>query len=368
MDNNDIPPNINPGNQQLLEQEVPPVPPSQEKNLTKQWFLYFIVTIGFIIVIIATIISLITSKDGEVNGNKTQDNQLEQKEKLLVETSLMNRLIQFSDPAPSGVYKLATNSGETDLQVDQLLTTGSFYFQNRETGELYNLISYDNYSNPSTYKLTAYKLKKIEGIDHNNFYVYQKDIRYATDLKNVYLDEWTPTGFTSSLDYRYSLQSDYIFSLQILEGADPKTFEPNIITTFPVSQGNTYQGFYSRDTKTVFYGSEALEGVDAQTFKISENVSITSDKNHVYLWNKIIPLADPATYTIIFDGSAAGRGTVYGKDKNNVFVDYCLLTGVDSNSFTIKDWGIEYSDKQGIFSIDLRKNEERIVESCGVTR
>ncbi len=369
MDNDNTPPDVNPENLQSPEQEVSPVPLSQ-KNPTKQWFLYSITIIGLITVIIVVIIFLNASKDGEVNGNRTQDNQLAQEEKLPVETSLMNRLIQFTDSAPNGVYKLVTNSGETNLQVDQLLTTGGFYFQNRGTGELYNLISYDDYSNQSTINTPLLKLKKIEDVNYNNFYVYQKDTRYATDLKNVYYIEWTPTGFTSSLNYRYSVQSDYNYTLQILRGADLKTFEPNIVTTFPISQGNGFQGLYSRDIKTVFYGSEALEGVDAPTFKLSEDVSITSDKNRVYLWNKIIPLADPETYIIIFDGSADGRGTVYGKDKNNVFVDYCLLTGIDPNSFSI-NWNrdpTEYADKQGVFNIDLQKNKERIVESCIVVR
>jgi len=279
-----------------------------------------------------------------------------------VKTDFKGESIQSNESTPSNAYKLYklidVKGVESELQAENLIQNG-LYYKDRKSGEIYYL-AFDNSFDDER---PIYKLKSIEGVNNDKFFVYQKDGRYATDLKNVYfVKDEEASVFGGSGNY----------SLHVLRGADPKTFEPKIVTNFPVSQGNYFQGLYSRDSKTVFYGSTPLPDVDAETFKISDHVSVTSDKNHVYLWNKTIPGADPLTYVVIADYSAEGRGTVYGKDKNGVFVDYCLLRGVDAESFSI-NWNQnlgkdEFIDRFGIFNIERRENEAGSVELCSVIR
>lgn len=289
-----------------------------------------------------------------LNKGKNQKEEMDNQQST--ETGFKSKITQFNKPAENGNYKLISNSdNETELSAQELLQNG-LYYKNTVSGELYYIIFEDNCSDQK-----IYKLKPLSGIENNNLFVYKKDGRYATDFKNVYFDEWQ-TDFDCSGDYE----------LHILPGSDPKTFEPNIETIFDIPQGNTFRGLYSRDLKAVFYGAEILDRIDVKTFKISKDILITSDKNYVYLWNKIIPNADPSTYVVIRNDGSSVRGVVYGKDKNNVFVDRCLLKGVDSNSFENKDLKSgEFIDKFGVFDIKLyeeRTEDSFEIVSCNVIR
>lgn len=342
--------------QEIPQQPIQPQTPSPTNNSKK----YLAIISGAVAILVIGLAAyfFLTKVPKQEPSNSLPSETVSQ----ISETPAANKndfkseVAQFIEPAPIGTYKLiVVNGSEIDLQAENLLQNG-LYYKDRELGKIYHVAFRDDCAEQKTIKL-----KPVEYVNSDEFSVYKKDGRYARDLQKVYFDEW-------QIDF--SCENSY--TLQILQGADPETFEPKIVTTFPVSQGNTFQGLYSRDSKTVFYGSEVLVGADSETFRISENVSVTSDKNHVYLWNEIIPGADPSTYTIVRDYSAAGRGTIYGKDKNSVFVDYCLLKGVDATSFSItwnqnlgKD---EFVDKSGIFRIELEKSKTGDTGSCNVIR
>lgn len=336
--------------------QLNPVPPENKSNMTPTLFVGVLVTALVVGVGVYLFLNK-SSKQPETNNQLPSETVSQTTETPAAnKNDFKSEVAQFTEAAPIGTYKLiVANYSEIDLRADSLLQNG-LYYKDRESGKIYHTVFRDDCAEQKTVKL-----KLTEDVNSDKFFVYKKDGRYARDLQKVYFDEW-------QIDF--SCANSY--TLQILPGADPETFEPNIVTTFPVSQGNTLQGLYSRDSKTVFYGSEVLASADSETFRISENVSITSDRNHVYLWNEIIPGADPSSYTIVRDYSAAGRGTVYGKDKNNVFVDYCLLKGIDAASFSItwnqnlrKD---EFVDRSGTFSIELEKNKTGVANSCNVIR
>lgn len=192
------------------------------------------------------------------------------------------------------------------------------------------------------------RVEIIKNADPKTFSVYKDDARYAFDLKNVHAVFAEP--FTS------------LYEAGIIERADQNTFEPSIVKAFAIPQGNTFQGWISRDKNNVYYKYDAIESADPKSFKLTEHISINTDKNNVYLWYKVIPAADPMTYEVLHDTSASQRGIVYGRDKNNLFVDYCLVEAVDgaSTKKVLNSTGlfkISFSDKKGNFTVEYDQSK-----------
>lgn len=144
--------------------------------------------------------------------------------------------------------------------------------------------------------------------------IFQKDQRYTTDGVHVY--------FTDDLD-RSDGDLDPITS--VMSKADPATFEPKIVESFAVAQGNTYRSWVSRDKNYVFYQDQIIDGADPVTFTFDEEVPITKDVDDVFLDFKILPNADPETYKVIFNTSTTFLGKVFGQDKNNCYLNYEIL-------------------------------------------
>lgn len=144
------------------------------------------------------------------------------------------------------------------------------------------------------------------------------DSRYKTDGTNVFLfDDLEPRDDDDTIR-QYNLV-----------GADPATFEPFIVRSFPISQGNTFQAWISRDKNNVYYQDKKIEGADSASFLIDDEVPITKDKDDVFLYYKKIPLADPETYEVLFNTGAGGRGKVFGKDANNCYLEYEIMNCAD---------------------------------------
>lgn len=151
-------------------------------------------------------------------------------------------------------------------------------------------------------------------IDEAELTSFIADARYKTDGTNVYLfDDLEPRDDDDAVK-QYSLI-----------GADPATFEPFIVRSFPISQGNTFQAWISKDKNNVYYQDKKIEGADPATFVIDEEVPITKDRDDVFLYYKKIPAADPQTYEVIFNTGAGGRGKVFGKDANNCYLEYEVI-------------------------------------------
>ena len=157
--------------------------------------------------------------------------------------------------------------------------------------------------------------EKIVTSQSENLIPFSSDQRYKTDRVQVYLfDDLEPLDEIDKIE-KYTL-----------DGADPESFEPFIVSLFDISQGNTYQGWISRDKNSVYYQNQKITGADPESFVIDENIPITKDKDDVFLYFKKIPGADPKSYEVVFNTGAGGRGKVFGKDVNNCYLEYAVLS------------------------------------------
>ena len=328
-----------------MEQELQRQPPQMEPNDNKR----VIVAVAISVLVTALVVGfgMYFLMNRSTNQNQTENSQT-------TETAEVNgNNDQISQDTKDGVAYLYEENGELILISDEarnldpnnLRKVGCCYYLDDEAQKIYYL--------KKNIEGDSVQLGHASAIDFKGFSIFEIDYRYAHDLTNVYAVlsvPWSPV---------------YVFG--VIEEADLLTFEPKIVEQFDVSQGNTFQGWISRDKNNVYYKHEIFEHADPESFEISENVSINKDKNNVYLWRKILPKADPQTYEILLDESAAGSGTVYGKDKNDFFVDYCMVSEVDVASVNfeyVPGEGRVFSDKNGVFIIE--HNEES--NACSVVR
>jgi hypothetical protein len=103
--------------------------------------------------------------------------------------------------------------------------------------------------------------------------------------------------------------------------------------------GNSYQ----RLNDDIYYHigwSDAvkLEGADVETFEVirtnTEVPYFAKDKNHVYVYGKVIPTTDVASWKFLSGFNNRG----YSSDKNSVFFGADVLPGADPKTFSV----IEY--------------------------
>lgn len=237
---------------------------------------------------------------------------------------------------------------------EKLLKKIGYYYLDEEHQIIYHYEK--ELYNVDGVKPGSIQIKKIpEDILFENFNIYERDDRYATDSKQVY--------YLNNISAAY----DILFEFTTIEEADPTSFEPKIVEFFEVSQGNDIQKSISRDKNYVFYEETIIESADPETFIITDVVSINKDKNNVFLRWEIIPNADPNTYEVILDTSAAAPGLVLGRDSENLFLNLCLIEGVDIESISVVDfdrYSLELMDKGGTFTI----TPDTIQNTCPVVR
>lgn len=107
--------------------------------------------------------------------------------------------------------------------------------------------------------------------------------------------------------------------------------------------------FWATDKHRAYYDSLTVAGADVASFKVKwYNCAV--DKNHVYRYGKILPLADPATYDEEWKD-------LYSRDRSHIW--YCgeLLEDVDYASFNVDKNGDGY-DKHGRFHGSKREGTE----------
>jgi len=316
------------------------------KNFKKGFIIPLIIAVVALLMIVSGVYLYINKKQTTSPVSNIDTNNVISTSTKESGIDYKSELSQFDKPAV-GKYKLVNDNGEEQLlNTDDLLQNGNF-FKNKLTGAIYYIAEDAGLDGGD-----SMKLKLMPSLDNDNFYVYKISGSYATDLKNVYVDAWIADTGPS------------VYILSILKGADYKTFN------FVVGAG--FGKSYEKDAKTVFYNNEPLSGVDANSFKIS--VGFTSDKNHVYLDNKIIPEADPLSYQLLYqywhsEGMSSGPLQLnYGKDNNYVFADYCKLSGVDANSFVVDVKGGLLMDKKGGFTVENYQVSTTGPDTCTVVR
>jgi len=324
---------INLDDSEQLGQDISPENVFKDKW---KWFLAGVALAVSVFIIIAGLFFSVLIKQGQLQPLMI-DNELSSNKEGGDEENASNQDIEDEI-----IYYLNRETGDTIQEnLHTLRTVGCCYFLDDNSQKIYYL---ENYLDEN-----SVRLKHAPNVNFNDFSIYENDSRYAHDSVSVYAVLPVPFLGESSQDFG------------IIKEADPQTFEPQIVKQFDVSQGNFFQSFISRDKNHVYYRYDIFEHADPQSFVMTNYVSINKDRTNVYLWMKIVPGADPQTYEILRDMSAAGPGTVYGKDKNNFFIDYCMVSGVDTASVKVEfappNWEVRLSDMGGEFAIDYSEEQ-----------
>lgn len=227
-------------------------------------------------------------------------------------------------------------------------------------------------------RLPKIDIKKFKIFDKNyiwsNNYIFYK----IHTIKNVDSSSFTVINDNLSKDKNY-----VFFENKVIKKANPKTFE--IIE----------YGFYTKDDKHVYNRGEIIKNADPISFKILNytyqkdknnvwvigkrtNIDVNTfktlkyklvqppnkqynslyvvDKNYVYFQGKIMPQADPNSFSLIVSEAPY---QVYGIDTNNVFYSGKKIDSADSKSFTIiknKTSRIRYNaqDKNYYYNRDIK--------------
>ena len=145
------------------------------------------------------------------------------------------------------------------------------------------------------------------------------------------------------------------YEARLVEGCDPQTVQAvkkglirdkkdyyfkgaamhvKDIATFEIVDFNDYC-LWAKDSKCGYYDSTQIEGVNYETFK-SVGTFVAKDKNHVYRFGKVLPLADPETFEEIEGG--------YMKDKDRVWYMDSIMPDAEGKSVESK-WSYAWDSK-----------------------
>lgn len=137
-------------------------------------------------------------------------------------------------------------------------------------------------------------------------------------------------------------KNDYYYKTSPMHVVDMKTFK--VIKWLDDS-------FWAKDAQCAYFDTTHIVGADLATFKVKD-YTYAVDKNHVYYFGDILPLADPKTY----DGNWKG---FYSRDKSHIWCMGELLEDADYDSFVVDgDWSAH--DKFGAFDHHWRVGKEEI--------
>lgn len=126
-------------------------------------------------------------------------------------------------------------------------------------------------------------------------------------------------------------KNDYFYKTKPMRVVDKSTFK--VVKWIDDS-------FWAKDSKCAYFDTTHIAGVDIATFKVKDPC-FAVDKNHVFRFGDILPLADPKTYEENWKG-------FYSRDKSHIWCMGELLEDVDYDSFVVDDdWSAH--DKYGAF-------------------
>jgi len=356
--------------------------------------LYIIIFILLIAVVALSITSVCLFK---------AQNDLEQ-ELIPEETEEINNInsnlnyIPFEPVTADQIYRLVENYEEFDLEKENLLVAGGAFYKNAETKEIYYRVfshpcddrQNDSYMSTTrggfvTLRTTTgetqdnpynlVRLSRLEGVNADDFKVLDT-ARYATDGKYVY-------AFRAAFEF-----CDVVSGFTVIPNVDLASFEilnsyysKDKNQVFKTSLRETEGRRLDSDTQEIIFSANMIVlNADPETFRLYDRnmrmFGITLDKNNVYLGDKIIPNADPGSFEIIRDFSAFGPGTIYARDDNSVFIDYCLLSGVQPDEFftpevinSLLPLGPHYRNNQltydfNGFTIEFESDKQQFTDTC----
>ena len=165
------------------------------------------------------------------------------------------------------------------------------------------------------------------------------DSRHAYFKNRLITGAHAPTIKAKKYPLSYD-KNDYYYMDKKLRVANVKGFE--------VIKWNE-DDMWAIDGRYAYYDSIRIDSVDIGTFKM-QTYNVATDRNHVYRYGEILPLADPATYVEEWKG-------FYSRDKNHIWYLGTLLEDVDYGTFVIDKDGAH--DKNGHFYRGERITDEQ---------
>lgn len=178
-----------------------------------------------------------------------------------------------------------------------------------------------------------------------------------------------PASFKGINDWMGCDNKNVYFKSRLVEGADPATVKAKKFPLFFDKKDYYYKGkglnvanvkkfevikwseddMWAIDGKYAYYDSIRIDDVDLPSFKLQAH-NCATDRNHVYRYGKILPLADPATYVEEWKG-------FYSRDKSHIWYLGELMEDVDIATFVVDDYGAH--DKNGHFHRGERVTDEQ---------
>ncbi len=207
-----------------------------------------------------------------------------------------------------------------------------------------NLQIHEKYTQPSNWKdKDSYKIIYFNGYSGREIEEYKKENKVIY-YKSQILNEVDFDSF-SVLDDDFAKDKDYIyFKWEKHPELDVETFEL-LDTCWAYSQ------CYARDKNYVYdpYDLSIFEWLDWTTFEVLDD-SHQKDKNHVYLWNKIIKWANPETFKPITMCSHVMKAH-YGIDENYWYYNWRKIENSNWKTFEVLwIWPCEYAkDKNNMY-------------------
>jgi hypothetical protein len=186
------------------------------------------------------------------------------------------------------------------------------------------------------------------------------------------LPEVDPTTFSSVNEWLGHDNKHVYFKSRLIDGADPATIKVKKYPLVYDKKDYYYKGkalnvanpknlevinwndddMWAIDGKYAYYDSVRIDSTDIATFKL-QCYNCATDRNHVYRYGKILPLADPATYIEDWKG-------YYSRDKSHIWYLGDLMEDVDIATFVIDKEGAR--DKNGHFYRGKRVTDEEWIQ------
>jgi hypothetical protein len=176
-------------------------------------------------------------------------------------------------------------------------------------------------------------------------------------------------------DY-YSIDKGKVYyKNKILEGANPKTAELIGFSLLKDDKNVYYMGEKVKDVKIknfeklgqnywknenkIYYRDKKIENADIMSFKVL-NEDYAKDKNNVYDGNESIGkgIKDPKTFEFLPNGII--YGTLYGKDKYNVYYIKNKMLNCFDSSYFIYEVKIINKDKVEVLNKWFIKDDKNI--------
>lgn len=132
-------------------------------------------------------------------------------------------------------------------------------------------------------------------------------------------------------------KNDYYYKSTAMHVVDMPSFE--VLKRFE-------DHFWAKDKRYAYFDTLRIDSADISTFRVKSTFSAI-DKNHVYYFGEILPLADPETYDPDWKG-------IYSRDKSHIWCGDELLEDADYETFDVDKEGHGY-DKHGRFRFSKRE-------------